>query len=78
MDRADLLARLEEARRHADRGDVLIEAQRRLIACLAAAGSDTAAARNTLDALEQTHALQLSRIDRLLDALDTLPLTEKR
>ena len=70
MDKAALLRHLEEARREADRGDGLIEAQRGIVASLKAAGGDARAAENALDAMEQTQNLRLAEIDRLLDALD--------
>lgn len=73
MDRASLLLHLEKARHRADHGEVMIEAQKRIVATLTAAGADAREALNALDALEKSHELHLGEIDRLLNALDTLP-----
>jgi hypothetical protein len=75
MEKAALLKRLQEVRKLAYRGDRLIEAQRRVVASLAAAGADTTSAQKILDDMEQTQKRQLGEIDQLLDALDkTSPL----
>jgi hypothetical protein len=70
MDKAALLRHLEEVRKRALRSEGLIEAQRRVVASLAAIGGNTLEAQNTLDAMEQAQKLQLAEIDRLLNALD--------
>jgi hypothetical protein len=68
MDKAALLRHLEEVRKRALRSEGLIEAQRRVVASLAAIGGNTLEAQNTLDAMEQAQKLQLAEIDRLLNA----------
>jgi hypothetical protein len=70
MEKAALLGHLEEVRKQALRSDGLIEAQRRIVASLAAVGGNTMEAQNILDAMEQKQKLQLAEIDWLPDALD--------
>jgi hypothetical protein len=70
MNKAALRKQLQEVRKLASRGDGLIEAQRRVVASLAAAGADTTSAQQILDNMEQTQKRQLGEIDQLLDALD--------
>lgn len=77
MDRTTLLRCLEEARHRANDEEMLIEAQKRIVATLTATGTDAREALNTLDALEQSHDLRLGEIDRLLEALDKLPADGK-
>lgn len=71
---ATLLAHLDEGRRQAGRGEILIEAQRRIVASFSATGSDVTQAERILDAFEWTQDLRLGDIDRLLDELDKLSL----
>jgi hypothetical protein len=78
MEKAILLRHLEAVQKLALRGDGLIEAQRRMVASLAAAGVDTTAAQKILDDMEQTQKDQLAEIDRLLDALHKLASAKDR
>ena len=69
MNRFALLEGLTE---HAA-GEIVIDAQKRIIASLTAIGSDTLKAEKTLEAFEQSQDLRIAEIDRLLDVLDKLP-----
>jgi hypothetical protein len=65
MEKAAMLRHIEALRNLAIRGEGLIEAQRRIVAALAASGSNTAAARKVLDTLENTHKAQLAEIEQV-------------
>jgi len=57
---------------------MLIEAQKRIVATLTAAGTDTKEALTVLDAYERSHDLHLAEIEKLLDALDKLTPGESK
>jgi hypothetical protein len=65
MEKAAWLRHLEALQKLAFRGDGLIEAQRGLVASLAAAGADTTAAQKILDTLEKTQKAQLAEIEQV-------------
>jgi len=60
-----------------DEGDVCILEQKLFIVDLAASGGDTTAAETGLQMLEQTQADRLEHIERILEALDEIPLLEE-
>ncbi len=74
MERARLLEHLAAARRYADEGQIRILKQKQLIETLVAWGDDTAAAETGLQILEETQENHLAHIERLLDALDAIPM----
>ncbi|QIG51056.1 hypothetical protein G5V57_27020 [Nordella sp. HKS 07] len=76
MDKDAFLRCLEEARHRADHEEMLIEAQKRIVATLTAARTDTKEALIVLDAYERSHDLHLAEIEKLLDVLDKLPPSE--
>ena len=69
MKSQSLSQRLFEARKHADHGENLIEAQKRIIALLTKVGIDISEAAKTLAAFEQAQDLRLTEIGRLSEAL---------
>lgn len=73
MSKIKLLDRLTAAKRQVDRSDVIVDAQKRIIAHLRACGEDADAAERLLEAFEQKQQFRLGKVDRLLDALDNLP-----
>ncbi|QIG50572.1 hypothetical protein G5V57_24280 [Nordella sp. HKS 07] len=73
MERAELLEHLATARRYAERGEVLVQAQRRIADQLAAAGQDDAEARRIVTLFEHTQQNHLDHVERLLRLFDTLP-----
>jgi hypothetical protein len=60
---------LREARKSAERGYRLIEAQTRIIISLKAAGVDTTDAENTLEAFVKAQDCRLAEIDELLQSM---------
>lgn len=73
--RTDLLRQLAELKRQVDHGQIMIAAQRRIIASLTACGDDVSEAEKLLQAFEDALEMRLGDIDRLLDALDKIPVT---
>ena len=76
MDRSALLEYLSAAKRHAEAVETRIQAQKRIIGDLEAAGRDTAQAEQLLDLFVRAKNNYLTHIDRILDFLDKLPLSE--
>jgi hypothetical protein len=76
MERAVLLEHLLAAKRHAELGKLHVEAQKRIVDDLIAAGRNTAQAEQLLRLFEQTQDNHLDHIERILDELDKLPLPE--
>ena len=74
MNRTDLLKRLAEAKQQVDHGDIMIGTQQRIIGSLSACGDDVTEAEKLLEDFEQAQERRLEMIDRLLDALDKIPL----
>ena len=56
--------------------EMLIEAQKRIVATLTATGTDATEALKLLNVYERSHDLHLGEIDQLLDALDKIPAGE--
>ena len=69
MNRRTLLERLFEAQKYADRGDELIDEQKRIIATLKATGADVREAEKTLKAFEQSQARRLREIESIMEKL---------
>lgn len=67
------IARLEAAKRRAKLGQDQIDRQRIVVATLFATGSETAEAENRLRVLEKLHNNYLADIERILNALETMP-----
>ena len=74
--RSELMRRLEETKRQIDHGDRTIGAQQRVIASLLAGGHDATLAEERLDAFEKSQEMRLTEMDRLLCALDKIPLDD--
>jgi hypothetical protein len=72
MERETLLAQLARAKRQVEQNDLDIAAQNQLIIN----GCDIAAAQIRLQDLQRSQEAQHAEIERLLDALDSLPLFE--
>jgi hypothetical protein len=70
------LAESRSGQQYANRGQLLIEAQQRIVEALTAGGAETTLAEETLEAFEQSQGRLLRQIDALLDALDKAPLTD--
>jgi hypothetical protein len=68
-----LSERLFEAQIYADRGDELIDEQKRIIASLKATGADVRAAEKTLKAFEESQARRLREIESIMEAMEKLP-----
>ena len=77
MERAVLLEHLSAAQRHAERGQSIVDGQKRILAVLKAAGRNTANAETVLRPFEDTQQNHLDHVDRLLDLLDKLPLDDE-
>jgi hypothetical protein len=75
MEHTALLARLEAAKRRARLGQDQIDQQRIVVARLFSTGSDTTEAENRLHVYEKLHDRYLADIERILDALETMPAT---
>jgi hypothetical protein len=69
MYRLSLSKRLQQTQRYADRGIHVIEAQKRIIVSLKAAGVDTTEAEKSLKAFEQAQELRLAKIARMQKVL---------
>ena len=67
------IARLEAAKRRAKLGQDQIDRQRIVVATLFATGSETTEAENRLRVLEKLHKKYLADIERILNALETMP-----
>ena len=74
--RSELLKRLDETKRQIKHGDNIIGAQQRAIASLLASGHDATLAEELLDAFEKSQEIRLTEMDRLLCALDKIPLED--
>jgi hypothetical protein len=70
MEKADFLRHLDRVQKLAFQGDGLIEAQKRVVASLKAAGANTQAAQAVLDAMEETQKDQLAELEWLNEALN--------
>src|SRR5947208_16751365 len=70
------IARLEAAKRRAKLGQDQIDRQRIVVATLFATGSETTEAENRLRVLEKLHKKYLADIERILNALETMPRSD--
>jgi hypothetical protein len=75
MERAQLLERLAEVRRHVDQAEAHIVEQRTLLGQLAHRGDDLTKAQAALRAFEKIQDNYLFQLNRLLDDLDKIPRT---
>ncbi len=78
MERAVLLEHLAAAKKHAERGWLLIDQQKQLIAALAETGANTGDAEKLLRTFEETQSCHLSDMQRILDVLDAMPPEGRR
>jgi hypothetical protein len=76
MNRTDLLRQLAELQRQVDHGTIMIDAQQRIIGSLTACGEDVREAENLLASFHEAQESRLGEMERLLDALDKIPLVE--
>lgn len=74
MDRTHLLRRLTEVKRQVDHGEIMVDAQRRVIDSLIACGEDIAEAERLLEEFERAQERRSDEIDLLLEMLDKIPL----
>jgi hypothetical protein len=74
QNRTDLLQQLTQINRQLEHAEIAIDNQKRLIVSLNVAGEDTAEAVQLLASLHKAHDARLEEFDRLLDALDSIPL----
>ncbi len=72
MERAILQEHLSAAKRHAERGEIHVRSQQRVVEDLESQGQDTGQARHLLKVFEETQASHLDHIDWLLDQLAKL------
>jgi hypothetical protein len=77
MDKTTLLQALAIAKAHARQGKVNVEAQKAVVAALAAIGKDPIAAERILASLEHVQTDSLSDMEKILNELDTLPMAGK-
>ena len=75
MERTELLCYLEAAKRHAEQGDIHILKQKQLIVAVSSIGTETAQAERILQFFEEAQEDNLAIVERILDALDRLPVT---
>ena len=74
QNRTDLLRQLTDIKHQVEHGEIMIDAQRRIIASFTACGDDVTEAEKFLEDLEQSQEHRLDEIDRLLAELDKIPL----
>jgi phosphate uptake regulator len=74
QNRTDLLRQLTDIKHQVEHAEIMIEAQRRIIASLTACGDDVTEAEKFLEALERPQDHRLDEIDRLLAELDKIAL----
>jgi hypothetical protein len=76
MERHRLLEHLSSAKWHVEEGESQIAAQKRIISDLLAAKSDTTEADTVLRMFELAQSGLIMDVEKILDALDKLPLFE--
>ena len=74
MERTILLEHLTTARLSIERAQMLVARQKQVIAVLAAAGEDTGVDERILQTLEETQSGHLAEMQRILNALDAMPM----
>ena len=74
MQRTELLHYLDAAKRHAEQGEIHILKQKQLIVALSSMGTETVQAERILQFFEEAQEDNLANVERILDALDRLPV----